>query len=182
MRLYLLALLSEGDQHGYQLIASLRERFGGGYSPSAGTIYPRLRQLEREGLVNARREAGRIVYQVTPAGDAVLAEHAEEVGNLDAELGRVALEMTTQLRSEVQGSARDLRAELRAQAAALRAPAALPPFGAALRQEMARFATEWGRLVPPEITPSEAQAALSAAIAAALAQLRETFREGDPRE
>ena len=98
------------------------------------------------------RQDGSSIRSHLPA-TAVLAEHAEEVGNLDAELGRVALEMTTQLRSEVQGSARDLRAELRAQAAALRAPTALPPFGAALRQEMARFAAEWGRLVPPEITP-----------------------------
>jgi len=181
MRLYLLVLLSEGEQHGYQLIASLRARFGGGYSPSAGTIYPRLRQLEREGLVNARRESGRVVYQVTPSGEAVLLEHADEVGNLEAELGRVALEMTTQLRSEVQRSARDLRAELRAQAAALRTPTALPPFRDALRQELDRFAAEWGRLVPAETTPSEAQAALSAAIAAAVAQLRETFRQDHPR-
>jgi DNA-binding PadR family transcriptional regulator len=177
MRLYLLALLSEGEQHGYQIIASLRERFGGGYSPSAGTIYPRLRQLEREGLVTTRSESGRVVYRVTAAGAAVLRDHAAEVGNLEEELERAALEMSTHLRSEVHRSARDLRAELRAQAAALRAPKAAPPFNDALRQELERFAAEWGRIVPAETTPSRAQAALSAAVAAALAQLRETFRE-----
>jgi DNA-binding PadR family transcriptional regulator len=182
MRLYLLALLSEGEQHGYQIIASMRERFGGGYSPSAGTIYPRLRQLEREGLVSSRSESGRVLYRVTDSGAAVLRDNADEVGNLEGELGRVALEMTTQLRSEVHRSARDLRAELRAQAAALRHPTPTAPFSQALHQEMERFEAEWARLVPAETTPSQAQAALSAAITAALAQLRQTFQKDRPGE
>jgi DNA-binding PadR family transcriptional regulator len=180
MRLYLLALLSDGEQHGYQIIASLRERFGGGYSPSAGTIYPRLRQLEREGLVSSRSDSGRILYRVTDAGAAVLREHADEVGNLEGELGRVALEMSTQLRSEVHRSARDLRAELRAQAAALRHPTPTSPCSQVLHQELARFAAEWGRLVPAETTPSQAQTALSAALTAALAQLRQTLQKDHP--
>jgi DNA-binding PadR family transcriptional regulator len=180
MRLYLLSLLGEGEQHGYQIIANLRDRVGGGYSPSAGTIYPRLRQLQREGLVEARTEAGRVVYQVTDAGAVALRDHAAEVGNLDADLGRVALEMTTQLRSEVHNSARELRAELRAQAAALRSPSPAPPFNGDLRRELERFTTEWARLVPPTTTVSQAREALSAAVTAAVTQLRETFREGRP--
>jgi hypothetical protein len=51
LRLYLLALLEAGPKHGYELIKALSERFGGTYSPSAGTIYPRLGKLEEEGLV-----------------------------------------------------------------------------------------------------------------------------------
>ena len=51
LRLYLLALLESGPKHGYELIKALSERFGGTYSPSAGTIYPRLGKLEEEGLV-----------------------------------------------------------------------------------------------------------------------------------
>ena len=38
LRLYLLALLDERPRHGYELIQALSERFGGTYSPSAGTI------------------------------------------------------------------------------------------------------------------------------------------------
>jgi DNA-binding PadR family transcriptional regulator len=45
LRLYLLALLESGPKHGYELIKALSERFGGTYSPSAGTIYPRLGKL-----------------------------------------------------------------------------------------------------------------------------------------
>ena len=59
MRLYLLALLNEGPRHGYEIIQSLEERFNGLYSPSAGTVYPRLAKLEEEGLVERPRTAVR---------------------------------------------------------------------------------------------------------------------------
>ena len=49
LRLYLLSLLESGPKHGYELIKALSERFGGTYSPSAGTIYPRLGKLEDAG-------------------------------------------------------------------------------------------------------------------------------------
>lgn len=68
LRLYLLALLESGPKHGYELIRALKERFGGTYSPSAGTIYPRLAKLEEEGLVATRTEGRRTYYSVTPAG------------------------------------------------------------------------------------------------------------------
>ncbi len=51
LRLYLLSLLAEAPQHGYGIIQSLTDRTGGTYTPSAGTIYPRLAKLEEEGLV-----------------------------------------------------------------------------------------------------------------------------------
>ena len=51
LRLYLLALLDEGPRHGYEVIQALESRFNGLYSPSAGTVYPRLAKLEEEGLV-----------------------------------------------------------------------------------------------------------------------------------
>ena len=53
LRLYLLSILATADpgMHGYELIQALGDRFGGTYSPSAGTIYPRLAKLEEEGLV-----------------------------------------------------------------------------------------------------------------------------------
>ena len=51
LRLYLLSLLAEAPRHGYELMQALEHRFGGTYSPSAGTIYPRLSKLEEEGLL-----------------------------------------------------------------------------------------------------------------------------------
>ena len=51
LRLYLLKLLEESPRHGYEVIRLLQDRFLGVYSPSPGTIYPRLARLEEEGLV-----------------------------------------------------------------------------------------------------------------------------------
>ena len=62
LRLYLLRLLDEEPRHGYEVIRLLRDRFMGVYSPSPGTIYPRLARLEEEGLVTHDEVDGRKVY------------------------------------------------------------------------------------------------------------------------
>ena len=72
LRLYLLALLESGPKHGYELIKALKERFGGTYSPSAGTIYPRLGKLEEEGLVATESAGRRTNYRITASGLAEL--------------------------------------------------------------------------------------------------------------
>ena len=47
LRLYLLKLLDEAPRHGYEVIRLLQDRFMGVYSPSPGTIYPRLARLKK---------------------------------------------------------------------------------------------------------------------------------------
>ncbi|MGC2191966.1 MAG: PadR family transcriptional regulator [Candidatus Dormiibacterota bacterium] len=177
MRLYMLSLLGNGEQHGYQILRTLKERVGGDYTPSAGTVYPRLRQLERQGLVRSRQEAGRIFYQLTPAGEAALHEQASEIQELETEVGRVAHGMANQLKSEVHESAQELRDELRAQSQALRSREVAAPFSGELRQQLARFTAEWTRLVAPGTTPVLARAALTASIEAALRQLRQVLED-----
>ena len=68
LRLYLLKLLDEEPRHGYDVIRLLQDRFLGVYSPSPGTIYPRLARLEEEGLVTHDVVDGKKVYQITDAG------------------------------------------------------------------------------------------------------------------
>jgi len=68
LRIAILSLLSEGPKHGYQLMKEMKERSGGAYQASAGSIYPTLQQLEDEGLIESEREDGRRVYRLTPAG------------------------------------------------------------------------------------------------------------------
>ena len=46
LRLYLLNLLDDGPRHGYDIMQALSDRTGGTYTPSAGTVYPRLAKLE----------------------------------------------------------------------------------------------------------------------------------------
>ena len=68
LRIAILSLLSDEPKHGYQLMKEMKERSGGTYHASAGSIYPTLQQLEDEGLILSRREDSRRVYRLTPAG------------------------------------------------------------------------------------------------------------------
>ncbi len=116
LRLYLLALLDEEPRHGYEVIQDLEQRFHGLYSPSAGTVYPRLAKLEQEGLVRRVEEGRRTTYSLTDAGHAQVRARAGDVRDLEADLDRSVREMAAQVRSQVKGSTADLRAELRAAA------------------------------------------------------------------
>ena len=60
-------LLDEGPRHGYEVIQELESRFNGLYSPSAGTVYPRLAKLEEEGLVQRTDEGRKATYAITDA-------------------------------------------------------------------------------------------------------------------
>ncbi|MFG1676450.1 PadR family transcriptional regulator [Micromonospora sp. NPDC049282] len=116
LRLYLLKLLDDGPKHGYELIRLLEERFLGLYAPSAGTIYPRLQRLEVEELVTHTAAGGRKVYEITEAGRAELRQRADELATLEADISASVEDLSAlagEIRTEVRGSARDLKRELR---------------------------------------------------------------------
>lgn len=79
LRLYLLSLLDEGPRHGYDIMQALSDRTGGTYTPSAGTIYPRLSKLEEEGLVTKTVDGRKTVYEITDAGRAEVAARAGDL-------------------------------------------------------------------------------------------------------
>lgn len=79
VRLAILSLLSEGPKHGYQLMKEMKDRSGGLYKASAGTVYPTLQMLEDEGLIEALQQEGKRVFQLTDAGRAELAKDPEAV-------------------------------------------------------------------------------------------------------
>lgn len=116
LRLYLLKLLDDSPRHGYDVIRELEDRFMGLYSPSAGTVYPRLARLEAEGLVTHDVVEGRKVYRITDAGRAELAERQGDLDDLEQEIAGSVRDLATEIRSEVRGSVRDLQAELKAAA------------------------------------------------------------------
>jgi DNA-binding PadR family transcriptional regulator len=78
-RLAILSLLGEAPKHGYQLMKEMKERSGGMYRASAGTIYPTLQMLEDEGLIEALQQEGKRVYRLTETGRAELARDPEAV-------------------------------------------------------------------------------------------------------
>ena len=113
LRLYLLLLLDDEPRHGYELIRLLEDRFMGLYTPSAGTIYPRLAALEDDGLVEHELVDGKKVYRLTSAGQAELADRRDEIVALAAEAVSSARALANEIRDEVRSSVRDLRRELK---------------------------------------------------------------------
>jgi len=116
LRLYLLALLNEGPRHGYEVIQDLEHRFNGLYSPSAGTVYPRLAKLEEEGLVERSDEGRKAIYRITDAGREEVRARQDDLSSLESDLDLSVRELAEQVRSRVRGQTQDLRAELKAAA------------------------------------------------------------------
>jgi DNA-binding PadR family transcriptional regulator len=87
LKLVILKLLSESPSYGYQLMKQMEERLFGGYTPSAGVIYPTLTLLDEEGLASeSTSDAGKKVYSVTPDGLAFLKQNNERVAQIFARL------------------------------------------------------------------------------------------------
>ncbi|MDD9151971.1 PadR family transcriptional regulator [Plantibacter flavus] len=112
LRLYLLSLLDESPKHGYELIQALTDRSGGTYSPSAGTIYPRLAKLEEEGLVTKTSDGRKTVYEITEAGRAELAARAGELDGIEDQLTDSVRRIADEVRSGVTAAMKSLRADL----------------------------------------------------------------------
>lgn len=68
--------------HGYDIIKSLDEEFGGVYRPSAGAIYPTLQALEDEGLVTAEEKEGKKIYTITLEGKEFLKKGEEKIKDM----------------------------------------------------------------------------------------------------
>jgi DNA-binding PadR family transcriptional regulator len=70
MKLGLLALLSDGPTHGYQLKHDFESRTGGAWLLNVGQVYTTLQRLERDGLVAPAGDDGdeRRVFGITDAG------------------------------------------------------------------------------------------------------------------
>ncbi len=68
VRAAILAILTEGPMHGYQIIQDIEKRSNGAWKPSAGSVYPTLQLLADEGLIQAKEASGRKTYSITASG------------------------------------------------------------------------------------------------------------------
>lgn len=75
-----LLLLAESPAHGYHLIQQIAVRSEGAWSPSPGSIYPVLQQLEDEGFIEFERIEGRKTATLTDTGRAYVDEHRDALG------------------------------------------------------------------------------------------------------
>ncbi len=144
LRLYLLALLDEQPRHGYELIQALSDRFGGTYSPSAGTIYPRLSKLEEEGLVSKSADGRKTVYEITDAGRAELEARRDELDGIENEVTDSVRRLADGVRAEVNDAMRSLRAELASAAREAKRASTKTSASAASTAGGAGASTSWG--------------------------------------
>lgn len=79
----ILAVLTEGPCHGYAIAREVERRSSEVFRLREGSLYPALRVLEQDGLIEGQWEAqgsgpARKVYVITSAGHAELAKRARE--------------------------------------------------------------------------------------------------------
>jgi DNA-binding PadR family transcriptional regulator len=152
LRLYLLSLLDTAPMHGYELIQALGDRFGGTYTPSAGTIYPRLAKLEDEGLVTKTADGRKTVYAITDAGRAELASRQGELDGIENDVTDSVRRLADEVRSSVNVAMKSLRADLAAAAREARQDAR--EAGRTMRADPQRSESN-GRLRDAEMTLDE---------------------------
>ncbi len=73
-----LLLLAEEPRNGYQIMQEVQERSGGLWSPSPGSVYPALAQLEDEGLIRTEEQDGRKLFVLTDAGRKLVEERGSD--------------------------------------------------------------------------------------------------------
>jgi DNA-binding PadR family transcriptional regulator len=112
LRLYLLKLLDEAPRHGYEVIRLLQDRFMGVYSPSPGTIYPRLARLEEDGLVTHDEVDGRKVYRITEKGREEIRSRLDDLSELEDELTESVRDIAREVSEDVRDTVRSLREEI----------------------------------------------------------------------
>jgi PadR family transcriptional regulator PadR len=82
--LLILGLISRREMYGYEIVAELRATTEGTIDLPEGTVYPALRRLERDGILESRwieLAAGtprRRYYRLTIKGERALADGREE--------------------------------------------------------------------------------------------------------
>jgi DNA-binding PadR family transcriptional regulator len=68
LHMIILEIIKDRPRHGYDVIKAIEEKFYGFYSPSAGSVYPILQQLEDQDFVTSAEESGKKIYAITKAG------------------------------------------------------------------------------------------------------------------
>ncbi|EAS1757549.1 PadR family transcriptional regulator [Salmonella enterica] len=87
LRLVILDILTRDASHGYELIKAIENLTGGGYTPSAGVIYPTLDFLQDQQLITiSDEEGGRKKIAITANGAQWLDENREHLTHIQARL------------------------------------------------------------------------------------------------
>lgn len=89
-----LLLLAEEPRNGYTIMQEIEQRSNGVWTPSPGSVYPALSQLEDERLIRSEEQDGRKVFAITDAGrEHLAARPADAPAPWDTLLGGVSSEV-----------------------------------------------------------------------------------------
>jgi len=109
LKYVILQLLDEKPRHGYEIIRALEDRFGGMYSPSAGTVYPTLTLLEDLGYARVTvEEGGKKTYVITDEGRAYLAQNRSAVDDIFDRIGELGSAFLSDAMMEVNRAFKDV--------------------------------------------------------------------------
>jgi DNA-binding PadR family transcriptional regulator len=106
IRIGVLILLNKKPSHGYEIMKEINDRTKGFWQPTAGGVYPILRDLEKSGYVKGQWQTQKNrrlkVYKITESGELILrraivkqAEISDNIGNLFREFARDVLNIET---------------------------------------------------------------------------------------
>ena len=79
LKMALLRCLSSGDMHGLEMIKRIKEITSGEWVPSPGSVYPILREFERDRLAVKRQDGRTLIYSLTDEGRRSLRSLHEDV-------------------------------------------------------------------------------------------------------
>ncbi|MEW5897017.1 MAG: PadR family transcriptional regulator [Nanoarchaeota archaeon] len=70
MTIYVLYSIKRNPKTGYEILSEIRQKCGDKWSPSKGSIYPLLKQLEKENLIRIKNVGLRSknVFEISPKG------------------------------------------------------------------------------------------------------------------
>ena len=109
LKYVILQLLDEKPRHGYDIIKELEERAGGGYSPSAGTVYPTLQLLEDLGYASvSTEEGGKKIYSITDEGRKHLADRRSHVDDIFEKLAQFGAAFLSDTVADVHRAFKDV--------------------------------------------------------------------------
>lgn len=86
LRLAILKFIDDSPAYGYELIKRIQDATEGKWTPSPGSIYPILAELENEGLIGHSMSARRKVYTISPKGKDAIIDVIENLGRMHVEL------------------------------------------------------------------------------------------------
>lgn len=94
LSLLILSLLSRRPMYGYEIVTTVAEETAGAFEWKAGSLYPSLHKLEKEGLVlgqwqGAAGERRRKYYHLTEAGRQALAHRMDSWSRVSRAVCRV---------------------------------------------------------------------------------------------